>query len=246
MPKGGRITISTRLVELGAAEAAGNVNRRPGRFVCLAVADTGSGMDAATMNRIFEPFFTTKPVGKGTGLGLATVHGIAAQHKGWVEVDSAQGVGTTFQVYLPAGDRLSLAAKAASHRGPVRRGHETILLVEDEPEVRLVASRSLQALGYRVHEAANGPEAMLIWQAQGAAVDLLFTDMVMPEGMTGLELAGKLQALKPGLKAIISSGYSDEIAVGSQPAARDIVYLPKPYATKALADLLRDCLDAPG
>ena len=245
MPKGGRITISTRVVELGAAQAAGNANRRPGRFVCLAVTDTGSGMDAATLNRIFEPFFTTKAAGKGTGLGLATVHGIAAQHKGWVEVDSTQGVGTTFEVYVPAGDRLPLAAKAVPHRRPARRGHETILLVEDEPDVRLVASQSLRALGYRVHEAANGPEAMLIWQAQGAAVDLLFTDMVMPEGMSGQELAGKLQALKPGLKAIISSGYSDEIALG-HPAARDIAYLPKPYTTEALADLLRDCLDAPG
>ena len=243
MPKGGRITISTTLLNLEAAQIAENPNRRPGRFVCLSVADTGCGIDLITLKHIFEPFFTTKEAGKGTGLGLATVHGIVAQHRGWVEVDSQVGMGTTFRVHLPAADSSQVEIPQASQAGPIRRGRETILLVEDEQQVRQVVGQSLRALGYQVHEAGNGQEAMILWQTHGPQVDLLLTDMVMPEGMTGLELTEKLQALKPGLKAVISSGYSAEIVNAGVPTKAGIVYLPKPYATKALADVIRDCLD---
>jgi PAS domain S-box-containing protein len=243
MPKGGRITISTALGDVGARQAAANSNGRPGRFVCLEVSDTGCGMEAATLKRLFEPFFTTKEAGKGTGLGLATVHGIVAQHKGWVEVDSQVGQGSTFRVYLPAATRSPVEAPRTPHTEHVRRGRETILLVEDEQQVRRVVGQSLRVLGYQVHEAGNGQEAMTLWQMHGAQVDLLLTDMVMPEGMTGLELTEQLQALKPGLKAIISSGYSTEIFHAGVPAKAGIAYLPKPYATKALADVIRDCLD---
>jgi PAS domain S-box-containing protein len=243
MPKGGRITISTTPAEVNAAHAAADPNRRAGRFVCLSVADTGCGMDATTLKRIFEPFFTTKEVGKGTGLGLATAQGIVAQHKGWVEVDSEVSVGTTFRVYLPAAAQSQAEVAPAPQSEPVQRGRETILLVEDELQVRRVVGRSLRALGYQVHEAANGQEAMTLWQTHGAQVDLLLADMVMPEGMTGLELAEQLQALKPGLKTIISSGYSAEIVHAGVPTKAGIVYLPKPYATRVLADAIRHCLD---
>jgi signal transduction histidine kinase/ActR/RegA family two-component response regulator len=243
LPKGGRITISTALADVDAIHTEAQPNSRPGRFVCLAVSDTGCGMDAATQKRIFEPFFTTKDAGRGTGLGLATVHGIVAQHKGWVEVDSELDVGTAFRVYLPVTAQAPSNGIEPPQAGSVRRGRETILLVEDEPPVRQVVGKSLRALGYQVFEAANGQEAMALWQIHGRQVDLLLTDMVMPEGMTGLELAEQLQALKPGLKAIISSGYSAEIVHVGVPSKAGIVYLPKPYATNALADAIRDCLD---
>ena len=243
MPKGGRITISTAQTDLETAQAAANPVRRRGRFVCLAVSDTGSGIDAATLKRIFEPFFTTKEVGKGTGLGLATVHGIVAQHKGWVEVDSKVGQGTTFRVYLPAIDRSPVTVAQPPKAKPVGGGQETILLVEDELSLRHLVAHTLRVLGYKVYEAVNGVEAMILWQIHGSQVDLLFTDMVMPEGMTGLELVEQLRSLKPGLKAIISSGYSMEMAQTRAPNKEGFVYLPKPFNTEALAKAVRDCLD---
>lgn len=243
MPRGGRITISTTVAELTAAQAEAHPSRRPGRFVCLAMLDTGCGMDAATLRRIFEPFFTTKEAGKGTGLGLATVDGIVAQHKGWVEVDSEAGAGTTFRVYLPASAQAAQEATPAPLVRPVPRGRETVLVVEDEPVVREMVAESLRALGYRVREAGSGQQAMTLWQAHAGQVDLVLTDMVMPEGMTGLELVEQLQAVKPGLKAVIVSGYSAEIVQAGVPTKAGVTYLPKPFATKVLADVVRDCLD---
>ena len=246
MPVGGCITISTALAELGPDEAAGNSDRRPGRFVCLTVADTGCGMDPATLKQVFEPFFTTKETGKGTGLGLATVHGIVAQHRGWVEVKSAPGAGTAFHVFLPAEAQLAAGDLESALEGALPRGRETILLVEDDDDVRRVAGRSLRSQGYQVHEAADGPEAMAAWQTHGAKVDLVLTDMVMPGGMSGLELAEALRGLKPGLKAIVTSGYSDQMALAGLPRNLDVTYLPKPFTTKALAELVRACLDRKG
>ncbi len=246
MPQGGRITISTALAGLEASRAAANPSRGEGRFVRLAVSDAGCGMDAATLKRVFEPFFTTKEAGKGTGLGLATVHGIVAQHNGWVEVDSALGQGSTFRVYLPAAVRAPEEVLLVSQTQPPQRGSETILLVEDESALRGLLARALRALGYRVHEAANGQEAMTLWRTHGPEVDLLFTDMVMPEGMTGWELAKRLQSAKPGLKAIISSGYSTEMAEAGVPSNAGIVYLPKPYDATVLADVVRSSLGQGG
>jgi PAS domain S-box-containing protein len=243
MPRGGRITISTTLQVMGNQEVALDPNRRLGRFVCLAVSDTGTGIDDATLKRIFEPFFTTKEAGKGTGLGLATVYGIVAQHKGWLEVESTMGQGTTFRVFLPAREETVRHEEQASLAETLRRGKETILLVEDEAKVRQTVGQTLRLLGYRVYEAANGQEAMVLWQAHGVKVDLLLTDMVMPEGMTGLELTERLQALKPGLKAIISSGYSAEIVQAGVANKAGIIYLPKPYTAQTLAEVVRDCLD---
>jgi nitrogen-specific signal transduction histidine kinase/CheY-like chemotaxis protein len=242
MPRGGRITISTSVVELNAQRAASNSERQVGQFVCLAVSDTGTGMDETTMKRIFEPFFTTKEVGKGTGLGLATAHGIIAQHKGWVEVESKVGVGTTFRVFLPAVETVADQTPQEGSLQPMRRGRETILLVEDEDELRQMVARTLRILGYIVYEATNGPEALVLWEKRGGEVDLLFTDMVMPGGVTGLELMERLQRLKPDLKVIISSGYSAEIAQIGVPDKTGVVYLPKPYEARTLAEVVSDCL----
>lgn len=242
MPRGGRITISTGLSQLTPADVLTNADRRTGSFVCLAVADTGTGMDETTMKKIFEPFFTTKEAGKGTGLGLATAHGIVAQHKGWMEVESAEGHGTTFRVFLPALSAAPVSENREAQNAPLQGGRETILMVEDEIRVRKMVSQTLRSLGYRVYEASNGKEAMALWQTHGDEVDLLFTDMVMPEGMTGLELVENLQSLKPSLRAVISSGYSSEIVQAGVPKRAGLVYLPKPFETKTLAEVVRTCL----
>lgn len=243
MPKGGRITITTAVELLGLQAAALNPMRQPGRFVCLAVADHGVGMNEDTLKRIFDPFFTTKEPGKGTGLGLATVHGIVAQHKGWVEVESEVGKGSTFRVYLPAITETVSPPLEETPREPLQRGRETILLVEDETNVRQVVSQTLRALGYRVYEAEHGQQALHLWQQHGPEVDLLFTDMVMPEGLTGLELAEHLQALKPSLKVILTSGYSAEIFRSGGITQAGICYLPKPFESQTLAKTIRACLD---
>ena len=243
MPRGGTITLRTQAVELGVEDVAQHVGRREGRFVRVDVEDVGVGMGSEVLKHLFEPFYTTKEVGKGTGLGLATVHGIVAQHGGWVEVESAVGRGTTFRVYLPASAQ-ALAPKAqAVQATALPGGTETILLVEDNAEVRRVLGQMLRKLGYRVEEAANGPEALRAWPAVGAEVDVLFTDMVMPGSMDGRELAAQLRALKPGLKVIISSGYSTELAKVRTEPEPGVFYLPKPHQMPALAAALRRCLD---
>jgi signal transduction histidine kinase len=242
MPVGGRIRIATQTAEFNAEQAAANPDRTAGRFACLLVSDTGCGMDAATLKRIFEPFFTTKASGKGTGLGLATVYGIVVQHKGWVEVESRVGAGTAFRVFLPA--MAGTPAKTGSLVSqPAPTGKETILVVEDALNLRRVLVQSLRGLGYRVLEAANGQEAMNLWHTHGVEIDLLFTDMVMPEGMTGLELAERVRAEKAGLKIIISSGYSAEITNLEKIVAAGITYLPKPYPVPQLGTVVRECLD---
>ena len=245
MPKGGSIAIGIQPMNLAQIDTLANSERRPGGYVCLSVADTGLGMDESTLKHIFEPFFTTKEAGKGTGLGLATVHGIVAQHQGWVEVESVVGHGTTFRVYLPADGKSSLTTASKVNLEPAARGSETILLVEDEIGLRKALAQSLRALGYCVHEAVNGQAAMTLWQRHGAEVDLLLTDMVLPEGITGLELGEKLMTLKPGLRMIISSGYSAEVVRAGMPAKPGVVYLPKPFDTNTLADVVRRCLERP-
>jgi signal transduction histidine kinase len=209
MPNGGRITLAAEAIEIDSRMAAVNPDRKPGRFVRISVSDEGCGMDAATLKRIYEPFFTTKPAGKGTGLGLATVYGIVAQHRGWIEVESEVGQGTTFTVYFPESKR-SVAPSVLDNSGNAPRGHDTILVVEDDGAVRLVLVRTLKSLGYQVIEAANGHEALAQWAENREKISLLITDMVMPEGMTGSELARRLRAEKPDLGVIISSGYNSE------------------------------------
>jgi PAS domain S-box-containing protein len=243
MPKGGTIAIRTAVAGFDETEALLGSGRRPGRFVTLEVSDSGCGMDPETLQKIFDPFFTTKEPGKGTGLGLATVHGIVAQHKGWVEVESQMGVGTTFRVYLPVVDGSRLKVSPNHPQPPVAGGKETILVVEDQHNVRRVLSQTLRVHGYAVFEAGNGQEAVTLWQTHGPKIDLLFTDMIMPEGMTGLELAARLRDLKPDLKVIISSGYSTEISDKNAIDRAGILYLPKPYEGHTLANTVRRCLD---
>jgi PAS domain S-box-containing protein len=245
MPSGGRITISTSSVHLDEEQVREGSERWAGDFLCLTVADTGCGMDGETLKRIFDPFFTTKELGKGTGLGLATVHGIVAQHNGWVEVESTLGRGTIFRVFLPAITGVAEETAPELEIKQMPGGNETLLVVEDDREVRRLLVQMLRAFGYRVHEASTGKEAMNFWQSNGSTVDLVLTDMVMPEGMTGLELVEQLRAQKPGLKAIISSGYSSDIVQAGVPSRAGIGFLPKPYEMKVLASIVREYLDRP-
>jgi len=243
MPKGGRLAISTQLLNLTRADCSRNEQARPGQFVRLTVADTGCGMDEQILGRIFEPFFTTKDVGKGTGLGLATVHGIVQQHRGWVEVESKAGLGSTFRVYLPA-----LEATAGTSPAPampeIRGGTETILLVEDEENLRTLVGHCLRQQGYSVLEGSTGAQALSIWEQQEGCIDLVLTDMVMPGGMTGLELAERLRERKRDVKIILTSGYSTELMHEGSIQNNQVVFLPKPYEIRHLAGKVRECLEA--
>jgi len=246
MPRGGLLTIATEVVDIDQEQARLNPQARPGRFVCLSVKDTGCGMSVEVLKRIFEPFFTTKEAGKGTGLGLATVYGIVSQHQGWITVESEVGKGSEFRVFLPLG--APAPARSSPKPGPesVSGGNETILLVEDDHAVRKTLGIFLRRWGYHVLEAANGIEAMNVWQQNQPRVKLLLTDMIMPEGMTGLELAERLRAAQPALKVIISSGYSLELAHrGASPIA-GVRFVAKPCSPVELAKAVRQCLDKPG
>ena len=242
MPRGGKLTISTGSLELGEAAAKLHSERRPGAFVTLMVADTGVGMNESTLKRIFEPFFTTKDVGKGTGLGLPTAHGIIKQHHGWIEVQSQPDHGSTFTVYLPVKVLPATTTELPPALSPVLGGNGTLLLVEDEEIVRRPIGTYLRKLGYHVIEAGNGNQAFNLWRQHREKIDLLYTDMVMPEGVTGLELAEKLRGEKPQLKVIISSGYSTEISMQGVPAGAGYIYLPKPSPSASIAAAVRECL----
>jgi PAS domain S-box-containing protein len=243
MPTGGQLTIATDMVKLTSEQALNHPQGRPGRFVCLTVADTGCGMDDATLKRMFEPFFTTKEAGKGTGLGLATVYGIVSQHQGWITVESAVGKGSTFAVFFPVAAEPAAEPAPRTKDEPVRGGNEMILLVEDDPAVRISVSLLLRRYGYEVLEANNGAAAVGLWEHRQGQIRLLFTDMVMPEGMTGLDLARKLRITKPDLKVIVSSGYSAELVHHGGEALTGILYLPKPCPPSQLAAAVRRCLD---
>jgi signal transduction histidine kinase len=243
MPKGGQLTIRTTAVEIDAARATRHREARPGSVVCLSVTDTGCGMDTAILQRIFEPFFTTKDVGKGTGLGLASVRSIAGQHQGWVEVESAVGCGSTFHLFLPSLAKAAreIAQPIASATG--RPGTETILVVEDEPSVCALAKRILARHGYHVLTAASGVEALPVWTAHQHEIDLLLTDVLMPHGISGPELADRLRQDKPHLNVIFTSGYGPDIMTQDNVLPEDIHFLQKPYDPGLLAKTVRDCLD---
>ena len=245
MPKGGKLTITTSAAEIDAAYVRQHPEARVGWFVCLTVSDTGCGMDRQILRRVFEPFFTTKDVGKGTGLGLATVYGVVKQHHGWIEVQSEVGAGSTFKVFLPvAGKAGDAPADTAIKSESVRGGKETILLVEDEIGLLELVRDILQQYHYRVLIAPSGAEALRIWDKCNGQVDLLLTDMVMPGGMTGGELATELKKRKPGLKVIYASGYSSVLA-GKDFSKGDNIFMAKPYQPDQIARLIRNTLDAP-
>jgi CheY-like chemotaxis protein len=199
-------------------------------------------MDAATLKRIFEPFFTTKEVGKGTGLGLATVYGIVKEHHGWIDVESVPGGGTTFRLYLP---REQADSPAAVPVEGVVGGHECVLLVEDESPVRELVARSLRRAGYQVLEAAHADGARGQWEAAGAKIDLLLTDMVMPGSTTGFELAEELRRKAPRLRVIVTTGHSDHAAQLAPDVAGPFHFLPKPFEATLLLKTVREALDRP-
>jgi len=243
MPQGGQLRVVTSLVDVDATHAMRQVGARQGSFVCLEVADTGCGMNPETLSRIFEPFFSTKEVGKGTGLGLATVYGIVKQHQGWIEVASEVGAGTSFRIFLPALTKPAESPPDTTLRTrEVRGGRETILLVEDEPDLRELVSEILESYRYRVVAAANGVEALKLWDQIDGRIDLLLTDLVMPEGMNGCELVAQLRQRRPELKVIYTSGYSPAMS-GVELDTREGLFLAKPYRPPALAQLVRECLD---
>ena len=243
MPKGGRLTLSLARVEIEPESARRRTEARVGRFVCLSVADTGCGMDETVLQHVFEPFYTTKEVGQGTGLGLATVYGIVKQHEGWIEVESAVGLGTTFRIYLPAVEAGESEA-APSPAGQAPGGTETLLVVEDDEDMRRMVTLTLSRFGYEVIEARNGVEAVRLWEQHGQRIALLLTDMVMPEGMTGLDLAERLRQLKPDLKIIVSSGYSVDLLHQGAGKRAGVRFLAKPYQPTELARTIRAVLDS--
>ncbi len=245
MPKGGRVTLTMQCLELDETRCAHNPEARPGRFACLAVTDTGHGMDDVTRQRAFEPFFTTKGAGKGTGLGLATVYGIVKQHKGWVEVDSTPGQGTTFRVFLPARRGPPPSEVLPAEHKTMPGGTETILLVEDAESVRRVTASILRQLGYRVVEAGNSQEALALWPNERASVSLLLTDMVMPGDVSGQELLHQLRSDKPSLKCLLVSGYSRDLAESGIAQTHETSFMAKPLEPQALAQRIRACLDGP-
>jgi signal transduction histidine kinase/ActR/RegA family two-component response regulator len=244
MPKGGTLTISTGAREIDNSYVQTHPEARAGSFVCLRACDTGSGMDAATMARIFEPFFTTKEVGKGTGLGLATVYGIVKQHEGWIEVASEVGVGTVFSIFFPAKTApVSAKPVEVAPVAMVQGGKETILVVEDERILRDMAHIILENCGYEVLEASTGNEALDVWNRRQGDINLLLTDMVMPEGLSGMELAQSLLANDPRLKIIFASGYSMDDLDTDFIREGHATFLQKPYTHMTLAKAVRDSLD---
>jgi signal transduction histidine kinase/response regulator RpfG family c-di-GMP phosphodiesterase len=244
MARGGQLILGASAVEIDEAYRRRNPEAYAGSFACLSVSDSGCGIPPEELLRIFEPFFTTKPVGKGTGLGLSTVYGIVKQHNGWIEVTSEVGRGTTFKIFLPRCPEPGAVNDSDTTFYILPRwGNEKVLLVEDEAGLRGLAGKLLRKQGYEIHEAATGAEALEVWEQQAGAFDLLLTDMVMPGGMNGRELAERLIGEKPELKVIFTSGYSTEMVGNNFVLEEEVNFLPKPYPPKALIYIVRACLD---
>ena len=240
MPSGGVLTLETGAAELDATAAATHPDAREGRFVTLAVRDTGAGIPPHLIGRIWEPFVTTKEAGKGTGLGLAMVQGIVQQHRGWIRVDSQPGAGACFQIFLPLAEPQSVDVAAPAPVAP-RRGTERVLLVDDETPVRQLVRAVLERRGYQVLEARSAADAIVCFEEHGGAVDLLLTDLVMPGGMTGQALADVLLARAPHLAVLLTSGYGVE--VGVLEGSRALPLLPKPFAPSRLLTAVREAID---
>lgn len=241
MPQGGKLTIETSHVFLGEDYARSHPEVRPGRYVMLAVTDTGIGMPEEVKRRLFEPFFTTKGPGYGTGLGLAVVHGIVKQSDGTIEVYSEPGVGTSFKIYLPGVDQPATAGKSLPSLGPPPRGTETLLLVEDDVAVRALTHFALQQCGYTVLEASHGEEALRVATNHRGKIHLLVTDVVMP-GMGGRVLAERLLSLHPEMRVLYVSGYTDDAVVRHGILHEEVNFLQKPFSPNALAHRVREVL----
>lgn len=244
MPQGGRLSVETTECLLTAEEVRGNPDVSPGRHICLRVSDSGQGIAPEILPHIFEPFFTTKEVGKGTGLGLATVFGIVKQHRGLINVTSQVGQGTRFEILLPIDEAASGEAPAPRALPGSLKGTETILLVEDDGTLRKGTRLVLERRGYHVLEAAAGAEALAVWDAADGKIQVLLTDLVMPGLIKGWELAVRLQKQQPGLKVIFTSGYSADFAQQAGPLREGQNFLPKPWLPSMLYEILRRSLDS--
>ena len=245
MPEGGALTIETANVQLDAAWVAAHPGATAGAHVTLVVSDTGVGMDEDTQRHIFEPFFTTKELGRGTGLGLATVYGIVKQSGGYITVESALGEGTTFRIFLPRVQEQATRPDTGSYAIAAPRGRETILLVEDEDVVRELAREALRDGGYTVLEARHPGEALLVAERQSGGFDLLLTDVVMPH-MSGPELAQRLKDARPGLRVLFMSGYTDDAALRHGVLRSEVSFLQKPFTPESLSRKVRETLDLKG
>ena len=244
MPHGGKFSIETGFVEWGESQVQSRPGAQAGPYVMLAVRDTGVGMNEETLGHIFEPFFTTKGVGKGTGLGLSTIHGIVEQSGGYVEAESELGCGTTFKIYMPR----VVDAQADSGRPeavPASGGKETVLVVEDQAEVRRYTAIALKAYGYQVIQAENADEALLLGERESERIDLILTDVVMPS-LSGRELADRLRERWPGMKVLFMSGYTDDTMVHHGVLQKDVEFIQKPFSPAQLAIKVREMLAAPG
>jgi CheY-like chemotaxis protein len=239
MPNGGKLLLETSNVTLDESYARSNPDVQPGAYVMLAITDTGTGMPQAVQEKAFEPFFTTKEIGKGSGLGLSMVYGFVKQSGGHIKIYSEVGHGTSIKLYLPPaqGQAISAHALALSDSG----GSETILVVEDDSLVRVFVVSQLQSLGYRTLVAANSKEALAHLE-RGASFELLFTDVVMPGGMTGRELAEAIQKERPAIKVLYTSGYTDNSIVHHGRLDEGVLLLTKPYRKPELARMIRQAL----
>ena len=240
MAGGGQLLIETQNVELGAEFCRNHAYGRPGSYVLLSVTDTGVGMDTATMDTMFEPFFTTKETGKGTGLGLATVHGIVNQHGGFILTSSEPGKGTSFQVYLAADNGVHEPDDAACMNQPLR-GTETILLAEDHDGLRDTAQEMLQALGYRILAASDGTKALELFKQNADEIDLIVMDVVMPS-LSGPEAYLEMSAMRPGIRVIFTTGYTPKAKALVSMVERGAVVLRKPYSLTSLSQTVRGAL----
>src|SRR5216117_2101718 len=243
MPEGGKLTVETANIELDEAFAQAHLGAVTGSYAMLSVTDTGVGMDATVRAHLFEPFFTTKEVGKGTGLGLATVYGIVKQSGGYISVYTEVGRGSSFKVYLPRVDRLPHAAAPPAPRPVAARGSETVLVVEDDPAVLSLSCRALESEGYTILCASDGADALRIVERHGGEIHLLLTDVVMP-GMSGRELAEQMAARRAGIRILYMSGYPGDAAVHHGNLVRGSAFLQKPFSPDGLARKVREALDA--
>jgi CheY-like chemotaxis protein len=242
MPQGGKITIETANATLDQTYCRSHAEVKPGRYVMLAVSDTGCGMDEETRAHVFEPFFTTKESGRGTGLGLSMVYGFIKQSGGHVSVYSEPGLGTTFKIYLPEVEAFPLPGESYPAIEKMPHGDETILLAEDEGGVRSLTRHVLQTCGYTVLAAAHGHEAIRLAEKHQGPVHLLVSDVVMP-GMGGRLLAEQVMALKPGIKVLYLSGYTDDAVVRHGVLQAEMAFLQKPFTPSTLARKVRNVLD---